>query len=111
MLNSTKKKKKNRSRKNGGKYGKALHKLMSNAVYGKTMENLRNRIAVKLVSNKKRLFKMDIQTKLYMSHKIFDNDLAAIRKKKVTLRLNKPVYIGICILELSKVLIVEFHYD
>ena len=52
MLNSTKKKK-NRSRKNGDKYGKALHKLMSNAVYGKTMENLRNRIAVKLVSNKK----------------------------------------------------------
>ena len=46
-----------------------------------------------------------------MSHKIFDNDLAAIRKKKVTLRLNKPVYIGISILELSKVLIVEFHYD
>ena len=39
-----------------------------------------------------------------MSHKIFDNDLAAIRKNKVTLTLNKPVYNGMCILELSKVL-------
>ena len=64
------------------------------------MENLRNTIDAKLVSNKKRLFKMDIQTKL-MSHKIFDNDLVAIRKKKVTLTLNKPAYIGMCILELS----------
>ena len=46
-----------------------------------------------------------------MSHKIFDNDLVAIRKNKVTLTLNKPAYIGMCILELSKVLMYEFHYD
>ena len=46
-----------------------------------------------------------------MSHKIFDNDLVAIGKNKVTLTLNKPAYIGMCILELSKVLINEFHYD
>ena len=44
-----------------------------------------------------------------MSHKVFDNDLVAIRK--VTLTLNKPAYIGMCILELRKVLINEFHYD
>ena len=46
-----------------------------------------------------------------MSHKIFDNNLVAIRKIKVTLKLNKPAHIGMCILELSKVLIYEFHYD
>ena len=46
-----------------------------------------------------------------MSHKIFDNDLVAIHKNKVTLMLNKPTYIGMCILELSKVLMYEFHYD
>ena len=39
-----------------------------------------------------------------MSHKIFENDLDAICKNKVTLTLNKPAYIGMCILELSKVL-------
>ena len=46
-----------------------------------------------------------------MSHKIFDSDLVAIYKNKVTLRLKKPAYIGVCILELSKVLMYEFHYD
>ena len=46
-----------------------------------------------------------------MSNKIFDNDLVAIPKNKVTLTLNKPAYIGMCILELSKVLMHEFHYD
>ena len=45
-----------------------------------------------------------------MSHKIFGNDLMAIHKNKVTLTLNKPAYIGMCILELSKVLMYEFHY-
>ena len=46
-----------------------------------------------------------------MSHKIFDYNLVAIGKSKLALRLNKPVYIGMCILELSKVLMYKFHYD
>ena len=46
-----------------------------------------------------------------MSQKIFDNDLVVIRENKVTLTLNKPTYIGMCILLLSKVLMYEFHYD
>ena len=46
-----------------------------------------------------------------MSHKISGNDFVKIRKNKFTLTLNKPAYIGICILELSKVLIYKFHYD
>ena len=46
-----------------------------------------------------------------MSHKIFENDLAAIRKNKFTLTLNKPAYIGMCILELSNKSMYEFHYD
>ena len=46
-----------------------------------------------------------------MSHKTFANDLFAIRKNKVTLTLNKPECIGMCILELRKVLMHEFYYD
>ena len=53
---------------------------------------------------------MGIQTKLF-SYKTFDNNLVATRKNKVTLTFNKPAYIGISILELSKLLMYEFHYD
>ena len=74
------------------------------------MENLRNRIDVKLVGNKKDYLKW-ISKPSHMPHKIFENDLVTIRKNKVTLTLNKPAYIGMCLLELSKVLMYEFHYD
>ena len=63
------------------------------------MENLRNRINVNLVHNKKDYLKPS-----HMSHKIFDNNLVVICKSKPALKLNKPAYIGIYILELSKVL-------
>ena len=74
------------------------------------MENLRNRINVKLVNNEKDHSKWTSKLS-YMSQKIFDNNLFAIRKSEVALKLNKPGYIGMCILELSKVLMYEFHYD
>ena len=83
--------------KNVDKNGKALCKSLNNVVYGKTMENLRNGIDGKTCKQQKRLFKMDIQIKLYVTKKI-DNYLVSIRKNKVTLRLKKPAYIGMCIL-------------
>ena len=79
--------------KNGDKDGKALYKLMKNTVYEKTMENLRNRINVKLLSNKKNYLKWTFKPS-YMSHKIFHNDLVTMGKNKVTLMLNKRAYIG-----------------
>ena len=106
MSNSTHTKK-IEAEKNGDKYGKALYKLMNNAIYGKTMENLINRIDVKLVDNKKSYLKQACKPS-YISHKVFHNDLVAIRKSKVTLTLNKTAYIGMCILELTKVLMYEF---
>ena len=75
--------------KNGDKNGKVLYKLMNGAAYGKTMEYLRNRIHERLVSKKKDYLKWTSKPS-YMSHKIFDNDLVAIRKSKVTLAINKP---------------------
>ena len=74
------------------------------------MENLRSRIDVILENNEKDYLKCSSKPS-YMSQKIFDNNLVAIRKSKVALKLNKPAYIGMCILELSKILMYEFHYD
>ena len=73
---------------------------MNNAVFGKKMKNLRNRIDIKLVSNKKDYLKCTFKRN-YVSLKIFRNDLVPVHKNKVTLTLSKPVYIGMCILELS----------
>ena len=73
------------------------------------MENLRNRIYVKLVNNEEDYLKCTAKSR-YMSHQIFYNNLVAVRKSKVALKLNKPAYIEMCILELSKVLMYEFHY-
>ena len=83
--------------------------IIIHSVYGKTMENLRNRIDVRLVSNKKDYLKWTSKPN-YMSHKLLDNDLDAIRKNKVTFRLSKPAYNGMCTLELSKVLIYELYF-
>ena len=101
MLNSTHAKK---AEKNDDEDGKVLYKLMNNVVYGKSMENLRSRIDIKLLSNKKDYLKWTSKPS-YLSHKMFDSDLVAIRKNKVRLTLSKSAYIGMCILELSKVLI------
>ena len=74
------------------------------------MESVRNRINVKLEKNEKGYLKCTLKPR-YMLHKIFDNNLTAIRKSKLALKLNKPACNGICILELSKSLMHEFHYD
>ena len=60
------------------------------------MGNLRNKIDVKLVNNEKDYLKRTSKPS-YMSHKVFDNNLVAIRKSKLALKLNKPAYIGKCI--------------
>ena len=63
------------------------------------MENLRNRIYVRLVNNKKDYLRWTSKPS-YIPHNIFDNTLVAIHKRKVTLKLNKPGCIEMCILEL-----------
>ena len=108
MLNLTHKKEKTQKNLRTN-MEKRLYKLINNAIYGKTMESLRNRIDVKLVNNEKDYLKCTSKSS-YMSHKMFDNNLVVIRKNKVALKLNKPAYIGMCILELSIVLMYEFHY-
>ena len=87
-----------------------MYKLSKNTIYEKKFENLSNIIDVKLVNNEKDYLKCTSKPS-YVSHKIFDNNLVAIRKSKLTLKLNKSEYIGMCILDLSKVLMSKFYYD
>ena len=89
---------KNRSKKMATKM-EVLKKLIGNVMYGKTIENLRNKIDVRLVSNRK-LFKMNKKTKPY-ALKTFDSNLCMIRNRKVTLKLNKSANVEIFISGLS----------
>ena len=77
------------------------------------MENngkFRNIIKLELVNNEKDYIKCTSKPSS-MSQKIFGNNLVAIEKNKIALRPSKPAYIGVCILELSKLLMCQFHYD
>ena len=91
-------------------FEKDFFKFMNNSVFGETMENLRKRVDVKLVTNKKKLDKLTSKP-TYVSSKIFNENLMAIHKIKETLTLNRPAYIGMCILDLSKTLMYDFHYN
>ena len=91
-------------------FGKDFFKLMINSVYGKTMENLRKRINVRFVNNKKDFLKYTSKP-TYVTHKLFDKDYAAIHEIKPVLVLNKPIYVGFTVLDLSKWNMYDFHYN
>ena len=91
-------------------FEKDFFKLMNNSVFGKTMENIRKRVDVRLVTDEKKLLKMAGKP-TYMSSKIFNENLVAVHKIKETLTLNRPAYIGMCILDLSKTLMYDFQYN
>ena len=74
---------------------------MINSVYGKTMENLRKRMNVRLANNEKDFLKYTSKPS-YITHKLFGKDYAAIHETKPTLILNKPTYIKFTVLDLSK---------
>ena len=90
-------------------FEKDFFKLMNNSVFGKTMENLRKRIDVRLVTDEKRITLASKPT--YISSKIFNENLVALQKIKERLMLNKPAYVGMRILDLSKTLTHDFHYN
>ena len=83
---------------------------MNNSVFSKTRENLRKRVDVRLVTDDKKLDKL-ISKPTYISSKIINENLMAVHKVKEMLTLNRPAYVGICILDLSKTLIYNFHYN
>ena len=74
------------------------------------MKNLRKKVDVRLVTNEKKLDKLTSKP-TYVSSKIFNENLMAVHKVKETLTLNRPAYVGMCILDLSTTLMYDFHYN
>ena len=91
-------------------FEKDFFKLMNNSVFGKTMENIRNRVDIKLVTDRKKA--ENLSAKPNFKHcNIFSENLVAIHTKKTKLTFDKPVYLGMSILDLSKTLMYDFHYN
>ena len=91
-------------------FEKDLFKLMNNSVFGKTMENIRKHRDIKLVTTDKKRSKLVSEPSYYTINLIFE-DLSIIEMKKTKVRMNKSIYLGLSILEISKTLMYEFWYD
>ena len=91
-------------------FEKDFFKLMNNSVFGKTMENIRNHKDMKLVTSDKKYFKYVMKPNFKDGH-TFSKHLFAVEMGKTQITMDKPVYLGQVILDLSKMLMYEFHYD
>ena len=91
-------------------FEKDLFKLMNNAVFGKTMENVRKHRDIKLVTTDKKRSKLDSEPN-YHTMNYISEDLSMIEMKRTKVKMNKPIYLGLSILEISKILMYEFWYD
>ena len=91
-------------------FEKVLFKLMNNSVFGKTMENIRKHRDIKLVTTDKKRSKL-VSEPNYRTINLISEDLSVIEMKKTKVKMNKPIYLGLSILEISKTLMYEFWYD
>ena len=91
-------------------FEKDLFKLMNNSVFGKTIENIRKHRDIKLVTMDKKRSKL-VSEPNYHTINLISEDLSIIEMKKTKVKMNKPIYLGLSILEISKILMYEFWYD
>ena len=91
-------------------FEKDFFKLANNAVFGKTMENKRKRCNIQLVTDPERMLRLAARP-TYVSHKIFHENLVAVHYRQQKLLMDKPCYLGMCILDLSKTIMYDFHYN
>ena len=91
-------------------FEKDFFKLMNNSVYGKTIENLRKRVDISLVTSQKKAKRLTAKPN-YKKCTIFSENFCAIEMRKTQIYFNKPIYLGMCILDLSKTLMYDFHYN
>ena len=92
------------------RFEKDFFRLMNNSVFGKTIENTRNYNDIKLVKSDKKYLKHAMKPNFKDGHP-FSKHLFAVEMGKKEVKINKPVYLGQAILDLSKTLMYEFHYD
>ena len=91
-------------------FEKDLFKLVNNSVFGKMMENIRNHRDIKLVTTDKKRSKL-VSEPNYHTINLISQDLSIIEMKKTKIKMSKPIYVGLAILEISKTLMYEFWYD
>ena len=91
-------------------FEKDFFKLMNNAVFGKTMENVRKHRDIKLVKTDKKRNKLASEPNFH-TMKLIDNNLTIIGMRKVKVKVNKPIYLGLSILDISKITMYEFWYE
>ena len=91
-------------------FEKDFFKLMNNSVFGKTIENIRKRQNIYLIDNRKKALKLSSKPN-FDRCTIFDKNLIAVHMKNTEVYFNKPVYVGQAILDLSKTLMFDFHYN
>ena len=91
-------------------FEKDFYKLMNNSVFGKTMENIRRHRNIKLVNNREDYLR-NVMKPNFKSGVLLGPDLMSCEMGKVKVVMNKPVYLGQAILDLSKTVMYEFHYD
>ena len=91
-------------------FEKDFFKLMNNSVFGKTMENIRKHRNIKLVTIEEKYLKT-IMKPNFKSRVLFGENLMGCEMGHTKVVMNKPVYLGQTILDLSKIVIYEFHYD
>ena len=92
------------------KFDEDQAKLINNSFFGKTCENVRKHQDVRLVRDEAKLKKI-VARPTYNQHVIYDENMAAIQMKKNVVNLNKPRYIGLVVLDVSKLLMYQFHYE
>ena len=91
-------------------FEKDLFKLMNNSLFGKTMENIRKHRDIKLITTDKKRSKL-VSEPNYHTINLISEYLSIIEMKKTKVKMNKPIYLGLSILEISKTLMYEFWYD
>ena len=91
-------------------FEKDFYKWMNNTVFGKTMENVRNRQNIRLATSWKQASKL-INRPSFEWAEVFSENFCAIHLKKESIEMDKPIYVGTSILDLSKSLMYDYYYN